>query len=51
MNAQIEKYIDDHFEEMLKDLKDFVAIPSVSLDHDNGQSSSVSCWFGGRLRI
>lgn len=35
MNAQIEKYIDDHFEEMLKDLKDFVAIPSVSSDHDN----------------
>ncbi|MCR5182716.1 MAG: Sapep family Mn(2+)-dependent dipeptidase [Clostridia bacterium] len=35
MNAQIEKYIDDHFQEMLEDLSEFVAIPSVSSDHEN----------------
>ncbi|MBQ7702972.1 MAG: Sapep family Mn(2+)-dependent dipeptidase [Firmicutes bacterium] len=35
MNARIEKYLDEHFEEMLEDLSSFVAIPSVSEDHDN----------------
>ena len=35
MNAQIEKYLENHFQEMLDDLSEFVAIPSVSSDHEN----------------
>ncbi|MBR5740313.1 MAG: Sapep family Mn(2+)-dependent dipeptidase, partial [Firmicutes bacterium] len=35
MNAQLEKYLEDHFEDMLDDISRFVAIPSVSTDHEN----------------
>ena len=34
MNNFLKKYLDDHKEEMLKDLADFIAIPSVSSDKE-----------------
>lgn len=34
MNNILEKYLDEHKEDMLNDLKDFVAIPSVSSDRE-----------------
>lgn len=35
MNHDVEKFVDEHFQEMLDDLSEFIAIPSVSSDHEN----------------
>lgn len=35
MNSFIEKYLNDHFNDMQRDLEKFIAIPSVSSDHKN----------------